>query len=37
MEIGSWTQRDDGRWAFTATPVLDGPMFDTWVGPVGKT
>lgn len=36
MEIGSWTQRDDGRWAFTATPVLDGPMFDAWVGPVGK-
>lgn len=36
MEIGSWIQRDDGRRAFTATPILDGPMFDTWVGPVGK-
>lgn len=36
MEIGSWTQRDDGRQAFTATPVLNGPLFDTWVGPVGK-
>jgi hypothetical protein len=36
MEIGSWTQRDDGRRAFTATPILDGPVFDAWVGPVGK-
>lgn len=36
MEIGSWTQRDDGRRCFTATPVLDGPMFDAWIGPLGK-
>ena len=36
MEIGDWTQRDDGRRAFTATPVLDGPIFDAWVGPLGK-
>jgi len=35
-EIGDWTQRADGRWAFTATPVQGGPMFDAWVGPVGK-
>jgi uncharacterized protein len=28
MEIGSWTQREDGRRAFTATPILDGPIFD---------
>ena len=36
MEIGSWTKRDDGRRAFTATPVLSGPIFDAWVGPLGK-
>jgi uncharacterized protein len=36
MEIGSWTQRADGRWAFTATPTLGGPMFEAWVGPLGK-
>jgi uncharacterized protein len=36
MEIGAWTQRDDGRWAFTATPIRDGPVFSAWVGPLGK-
>lgn len=36
MEIGDWTQREDLRRAFTATPVLDGPMFDAWLGPLGK-
>jgi len=36
MEIGGWTQRDDGRWCFVATPVLEGPMFDAWIGPLGK-
>ena len=36
MEIGSWTQRDDDRQCFVATPVLDGPMFDAWIGPLGK-
>jgi uncharacterized protein len=36
MEIGSWTQRKDGRRCFVATPVLEGPMFDAWVGPLGK-
>lgn len=36
MEIGDWTQRDDGRRAFTATPIADGPMFNAWVGPLGK-
>ena len=36
MEIGSWTQREDGRRAFTATPVLDGPIFDAWVGSLGR-
>lgn len=35
-EIGSWTQRDDDRWCFTARPVFDGPMFDAWIGPLGK-
>ena len=37
MEIGSWTQReDDGRRCFVATPVFDGPIFDAWIGPLGK-
>ena len=36
MEIGSWTQRDDGRRCFVAMPVFDGPMFDAWIGPLGK-
>lgn len=36
MEIGSWTQSDDDRRCFVATPVLDGPMFDAWIGPLGK-
>ena len=36
MEIGSWTQRDDDWWCFTARPVFDGPMFEAWIGPLGK-
>ncbi len=36
MEIGDWTQRDDGRRAFSATPILDGSIFDSWVGPLGR-
>ena len=36
MEIGEWQQRSDGRWAFEATPITDGPIFDKWVGPLGK-
>jgi len=36
MEIGSWTQRQDGRRAFSATPVVDGPMHDAWVGALGR-
>ena len=36
MEIGTWTQRDDDRRCFSATPVLEGPMFDAWIGPLGK-
>ena len=36
MEIGSWTQRKDGRRCFVATPVMEGPMFDAWVGPLGR-
>ncbi len=36
LEIGDWTRRDDGRRAFAATPVEDGPMFDAWVGQLGK-
>lgn len=36
LKIGEWTQRNDGRRAFAATSILDGPTFDAWVGPLGK-
>ena len=35
MEIGEWTQRGD-RWAFSATPLPEGPVYDAWVGPLGR-
>ena len=30
MEIGDWTQRSDGRWAFSADPLTDGPVHEKW-------
>lgn len=36
MKIGDWTQRDDGRWAFAAEPIEEGPVFDAWIGNVGR-
>lgn len=36
MEIGDWMQRDDRRRAFAAQPVRSGPVFDAWMGPLGK-
>ena len=35
MEIGDWTRRGN-RWAFSATPLTEGPVYDAWVGPLGK-
>lgn len=41
MTIGNWIQCGDGgwahgRWAFAATPLTHGPVFDEWVGSLGK-
>ena len=36
MRIGEWTQREDKRRAFTASLLTSGPIFDEWVGPLGK-
>ena len=37
MVIGDWMQREvDGRWAFAATPLTAGPVYDEWVGPSGR-
>lgn len=36
MVIGKWQRRADGRWAFAATPVTSGPVYDEWVGPSGR-
>lgn len=36
MEIGDWIRREDGRWAFSARPLTDGPVHDAWVGPSGR-
>jgi len=36
MEIGDWTQRTDGRRAFTATPILSGAVHEAWVGQFGR-
>ncbi len=35
MTIGEWTQSGN-RWAFAATPLTHGPVFDEWVGPLGR-
>ena len=36
MTIGAWSQRKDGRRAFEATPITDGPVYDAWVGTYGR-
>jgi hypothetical protein len=37
FEIGTWlTPRADGRRAFAATPIVEGPLFDAYVGQIGK-
>ena len=36
MAIGDWIQREDGRRAFAATPLTEGPTFEEWVGPLGR-
>lgn len=36
MEMGEWTDREDGRRAFAARAVTAGPVFDAWVGPFGR-
>ena len=36
MEIGEWTQRTDGRRAFKARLISAGPVFDAWVGSLGR-
>lgn len=36
MVIGDWLQRADGRWAFAATPLTAGPVYDEWVGRSGR-
>ena len=35
MIIGAWVQRGNRR-AFGATPLAHGPVFDEWVGPLGR-
>lgn len=36
MVIGKWHQGPNGRWAFAATPLTSGPVYDEWVGPSGR-
>lgn len=36
MNIGDWIQREDGRRAFTATPVEDKELVEKWVGTFGR-
>ena len=35
MEIGTWIQRGHRR-AFSAVAVTEGPVYDVWVGPLGR-
>lgn len=35
MTIGNWMQRGNRR-AFAAIPLTDGPVYDEWVGPLGR-
>ena len=38
VEIGDWSQRsEDRRWAFSATLVTEGSIYDEWIGPSGRT
>lgn len=37
VTIGDLFQRSDGRWAFSATLLTDGRVFDEWVGPCGRS
>ena len=37
VRIGDLFQRSDGRWAFSATPLTGGQVFDEWVGPCGRS
>ncbi len=37
VTIGDLFQRSDGRWAFSATLLTDGQVFDEWVGPRGRS
>ena len=36
FQIDRWIQRDDGRWAFAGRVINSGPIFDSYVGPLGK-
>lgn len=37
VEIGEWFQRaSDGRWAFSATQLTEGPVFDEWIDSHGR-
>ena len=36
LQIGDWIERDDGRRAFSAELVEEGPVFDAWVGELGR-
>ncbi|MDA3038484.1 MAG: hypothetical protein O3C27_02960 [Actinomycetota bacterium] len=36
MEIGDWERRNDGRRAFSAQALNEGPIAETWVGPFGR-
>ena len=35
MVMGNWTRRGTRR-AFAATPLTVGPVYDEWVGPLGR-
>lgn len=37
VTIGDLFQRSDGRWAFSATLLTGGQVFDEWVGPSGRS
>lgn len=37
VRIGDLFQRTDGRWAFSATLLTSGNVFDEWVGPSGRS
>jgi len=37
VTIGDLFQRSDERWAFSATLLTNGRVFDEWVGPRGRS